>query len=99
MWKLHITHLSHNYTKFYNSATYATHHIDNCTDEQMAEIKHSIHAELYANQIFSQMHIYDSNILLRPINIQNVKFILHQYNLGCKTSIQTLIHQLINFPN
>ena len=69
VWKLHITHSGYNYTEFYNFATYATHHIDNHTDGWMAEIKHNICAGFYTNQILSQMHIHDFNILFKLIKI------------------------------
>ena len=81
VWKFHITHLGHNHAEFYNSAAHATHHINDCINGWMAKIKHGIHAGLHTNQILSQMHIYDLNILLKLIEIQNVKSILHWYNL------------------
>ena len=81
MWELHVTHSGHNHAEFYNSAAHAIHHINDHTDSQMAEIKHGICAGLHTNQILSQMHIHDSDILLESIEIQNMKSILHWYNL------------------
>ena len=96
VWELHVTHSGYNYAKFYNPAAHATHCVDNYTDEQMAEIKCGIHTGLHINQILSQMCIHNSDILFKPIKIQNTKSMLHWYNLNWKTSIQTLIYWFTN---
>ena len=76
MWELHVTHSGHNHAESYNPAAHATHCVDNCTDGQMAEIKCGICAGFHTNQILSQMHIHDPDILLELIEIQNVKSML-----------------------
>ena len=99
VWELHVTHSGHNHAKSYSSAAHATHCVDDHTNGWMAEIKHGIRAGLHTNQILSQMCIHDPDILLEPIDIQNVKSMLRWYDLGCKTSIQALIHQFANSPD
>ena len=60
----------------------------------MAEIQCGYYAGLLSNQILSQMHINNPDILLKSHKIYNVKDFINCKILNAKTPIQALINHL-----
>ena len=65
----------------------------------MAEIQCGYCAGLLSNQILSQMHIDNPDILFGPYEIYNAKASINHKNLDAKTPIQALINHLHTFSD
>ena len=82
---------NHNHFSFNNSAAHAIHYLTELNNTFFNNLEWSFKTNIYPQQFLTKQWLKNPEILLRPVDIHNIKLMIHYKNLGQLTSIQALM--------